>query len=274
MKKIILYVLILCSSSLLAQNTGTTVTGCTDCVTSKESEEFECEMLEDCKDLINSLIDHPVNLDNDPVNEIQQISISGDVISLSNGGGSATIVHPPAPEVETCEGNFVFANTRTGWIFPWTAVFSNVGNVANTVEDWVNVGGTYTTPGCVTDLVADVDIGRTIVYSRRTRSYVQYDVRLLINGAVVLTQTFEHYLYLDKRNELNPDIIRPQLYEMYDMGSSPMYRANVPANSVIQIQARRRYRTVGAQSSDYFRTIGGLRSNVEFNTHPRINIID
>jgi len=37
------------------------------------------------------VINHPANLDNDPVNEIQTISLSNDTISLSNGGGKVAL---------------------------------------------------------------------------------------------------------------------------------------------------------------------------------------
>ena len=62
--------------------------------------DLSCAEIKNCINAkyINSVIEEPAeNLDNDPTNELQTISISGDVITLSDGGGSVTITHPTQP---------------------------------------------------------------------------------------------------------------------------------------------------------------------------------
>ncbi len=49
------------------------------------------DSLANCQTVINQLVIHPPEVDGSVTNEIQTLSIAGNVISLSNGGGSVTI---------------------------------------------------------------------------------------------------------------------------------------------------------------------------------------
>lgn len=232
--------------------------------------KLECAELEGLAACINDLIIHPPSTDEQTLtnNDVNGVTES---ITISNGN-TIPINHPDGVMISECVGRFVYNNNRTGWLFPWTQIYNNVGNVATVLGDWEQVSQTYITPACASDVSATANLGNHLIYSRRTRSYYWIDVRLLVNGAPVQTWTYNNYLYLDKRDDTNPDVITPQLYEIYNLGVAQLYRQNVPANAVVTVEARRRYRTVGSQPSNYFRTIGGLRSNVSFVAHNRTNI--
>jgi len=227
-----------------------------------------------------TLSDIPTNLDNDPTNELQTLSTTvnaatGTTAITISGGNTINIIHPPAPTLSEiyCSGDYETGTGRTGWWQGWTAVTQNA-NVPNTLLDWVNISNARTSPNCITDMTFNVDLGNHLIYSRRNRSYVWIDYRLLINGVAVTTKTYHKYIYEDERDDTNPDVIAPQQYQMRPAGSGHGYRLNVPASSTVQVQARVRYQAVGFQPSSYFRYIGGLRSEANFSFNPRTELTD
>lgn len=183
-----------------------------------------------------------------------------------------------APEQDICAGPFTQCSTRTGWWSTfdtpnWSPVYANVGNVPNTLGEYVPIGAVRKSPDCVTDVSATVHLGQMLAYIRRTRAYINIDVRLLCNGVVRDNLTYDMYHYIDERSDTNPDVIEPLQYRARPSGTDVLCCAGAPANSDLQVEARVRYRTVGAQSSDYFRVIAGLRSRASFVTLPRNLVI-
>ena len=176
---------------------------------------------------------------------------------------------PPVvvPDQEVCTGPFQQQSGITGWWATWTAI--RTANFNDASSPWYNIGVTRTAPDCPTDLNVNIDLGNHYFLLRRIRSYLWIDVRLLINGAQVDIESNDKYLYLDQRSDTNPDVINPVRFELYPMGVSNLYRANVPAGATMQIQARTRLQGVGAQPSAYHRYIGGLRSEATFHNTPR-----
>jgi len=189
------------------------------------------------------------------------------------------------PAQELCTGPFVRCSNRTGWwntfsstggTTNWTQVFNNTGNVANTVGDWVDVGSAQTAPDCVTDLEFDADLGNHLIYARRNRAYLWWDVQLLVNGAVVSAGsigTYDRYHYRDERTNTNPDEVEPLQYHIEPTGHVNGHRLAIPAGATVQVQSRPRYQTAASQASNYFRTIVGLRSNTTYKFWPRQIVI-
>lgn len=181
------------------------------------------------------------------------------------------------PDQQICTGPFQDCSTRTSWWngfgevggSNWSQVYSNVGNVPQTEGEWVPVGSSVTAPDCPVDVGVTVDTGNHLFYMRRTRAYYWIDVRLLVNGAPVVTETYDRYLYVDKRGATTPADSATLHYETFQGGTTIMHRLNVPAGATLQVEARQRYQTVAAQSSDYFRVIGGLRSQALYSMSPR-----
>lgn len=180
-------------------------------------------------------------------------------------------------EQEICTGPFVFCSTRTGWwptfaeleggTSTWSAVHNNTGNVPTMLGAYVPLGAVRRTPDCVTDVQAVAHLGNLFAYMRRTRAYIYVDVRLLCNGIVRESLTYDMYHYIDERTETTD--LEPLQYRARPTGTNTLCCANVPANSDLQVEARIRYRTAGAQDLNYFRIIGGLRSRASFTAIPR-----
>jgi len=183
----------------------------------------------------------------------------------------------PHPDQRICTGPFVRGTNLTGWWngfgaiggSNWSQVYNNVGNVARVEGEWVPVGNAVTSPDCVTDIGVVVDTGNHLFYMRRTRAYYWIDVRLLVNGAAVSTLTYDRYLYKDKRGQATPEDSITLHYEIEQGGTTLLSRLNVPAGATLQVEARQRYQTAGAQSSNYFRVVGGLRSKALYTMTPR-----
>jgi len=176
---------------------------------------------------------------------------------------------PPVPAQEICTGPFVKQSSRTGWWTGWAPVVSNGADYPNTISDWYNVGSAVTSPQCLTDVSIAADPGRHYVYSRRVRTYIWLDWRLLVNGAPVLTRTFDDYWYHDERSDTAPDVIEPLQTELVGLSPWNITRANIPAGATLQVQALTRVRTVAAQASSWWRYIGGLRSDTTHTFLPR-----
>jgi len=176
-------------------------------------------------------------------------------------------------DVEKCTGDFENGSGRTGWWSGWTAVTQNA-NVARTEGDWANISAVRRSPNCITDMTVNFDFGNHYLLTRRNRTYVWADYRLLVNGVAVWTKTYHKYWYKDTTNDRNPDIVRSVQYNINSFGSGHGYRLNVPAGATIQVQARERFQVVAAQPFSYFRYIPGLRSEPNFSFNTRDEITD
>ena len=181
------------------------------------------------------------------------------------------------PEQEICTGPFERCSSRTGWWSGfqdiggtnWSQGYSNVGNIARVEGDWVPVGSAVISPDCICDMTFVSDTGNHYILSRRNRSYYWLDYRLVVNGAAVLTRTYDKYWYLDETTDNNPEVIENIQYNLQDMGVFVDHRLAIPAGATVQVEAKQRYQTAAAQSSDYFRVIGGLRSQTVYSFSPR-----
>jgi len=164
------------------------------------------------------------------------------------------------PDQEICTDiRTPYVSNRTSWWGGWTAVAT--ANVAREiVVPWRQIATRTNTTGKTVDIRVEVDWGDHLTYLRRARMYLWTEWRVLINGTVVMTRTYDDYLYIDKRNDTNPDVVRPQLYEIQPMGVSMYHRYNAPVAAVISVEVQSRWQVAAAQTSAYARYIGGLRS--------------
>lgn len=171
------------------------------------------------------------------------------------------------PVVTDCTGPFKRSTGRTGWVQTWTPPATT--NVPTTTGAWLPISTPQTAPSCVTDMNVHVDFGVLYYQLRRMRMYQWVNWRVLVNGAVVLTENFEEYNYFSQREDTNPDVIRPLDVRSRPMGSSSATRFNVPAGASVQVEVQYRYSFTGAQTSAYGRLIQGLRSQATFDFTPR-----
>ena len=182
------------------------------------------------------------------------------------------VVHPtPLLNIIECDGPFVVQSARTGWWGTWSPIYT--ANSGTVTEDWIAVRS-VTSPECVTDASIDFDMGLTYYQLRRMRMYYWIDWRVLINGAVVYTETYDVYHYDDERQDTNPDVIPPLKIKTHDNGYANAVRLNVPANATVAIETRQRYNFSAAQTSAYGRVISGLRSNHKVDFELRTEITD
>lgn len=238
-----------------------------------DAKKFFCG---DYKAKINQCIadwikDNPQGLDADAVKKA--------IVACFAGPDAPEIDHPDPPDQRICRGPFQRCSNRTGWwsVFGtpnWSPVYNNTGNVAQVVGEWVGVGNEVVAPDCVTDLVFDADLGNHIHYARRTRVLSWWDVRLLVNGAVVQTLGTDIYHYRDERTPTNQsEGADPLQYHMEPTGHANGHRLNIPAGATVQVEARPRYQTSASQDGNYFRTIVGLRSQTTYSFTPREVVI-
>lgn len=214
-----------------------------------KNSELDCDEVKGCVDAeyINGLVDHPAQLTAEEIN--------------------ALVIHPDVPELTKCVGPFEISNNRTGWWTGWTPITQNA-NVPFTTSDWFNVGAAVTSPSCITDVTYDIDFGNHYVVSRKIRTWIYIDYRLLVNGAAVQTRTFEIYHTIDEAQSVQQSIQNIQ-YNLQNIGDTEGGRLNIPASATVQIQARQRYRATSSTAGSYFRYIGGLRSNASFHFAPK-----
>lgn len=199
-----------------------------------------------------------------------------DVTNIVNNAIAAIppVVHPTQ---QLCTGPFHVASSRTSWWngfgdvggSNWSAISNNTGNVPNTVGNYVPVGSVIRSPDCITDMSFTMDVGNHYIISRGNLSYYWIDYRLLINGSQVLQRTFDTYWYVDERISTQTTTEGIQTKVMKP-GNSIDVRWAVPASALVQVEARQRYQTVGAQATNYHRVIGGLRSQTVYNFTPRM----
>lgn len=198
---------------------------------------------------------------------------------LTKAEVEACIPEPPDPvvipglAVERCAGPFVRESARTGWWAGWSPIIT-ANQATETLIEWRDVGGPVVSPDCVTDLVFMADIGNHYLRVNRARAYVWVDIRLLVNGAPVLTRTNDKYRYLDGRNDTNPDVIPSVPVNMEPWGSANGGRFNIPAGATVQVQAQVRWNINAVQTSAWVRYIGGLRSQTIFTFQPRQEVTD
>lgn len=203
----------------------------------------------------------------------QQLSISGDTISLTNGG-SVDITHPtppvPALTKTTCAGPFMDQTNRTGWLQTWTPIVT--ANTGTITSDWIQVSTTETSPACATDVHVSVDFGTLYYQMRAFRLYHWVDWRLLVNGAAVINETYDEYNYDTTRTgdgELLPLDVNSD-----SMGHSNAVRYNVPAGATLAVEVRYRHNFNAAQTNAWGRYIAGLRSQATFMYHFRTELTD
>ena len=176
-------------------------------------------------------------------------------------------------EQDVASGIFGSTSNRTSWWAGWTAVkTANFGT--ETAVDWVNVGPGVTSPDHVTDVTTVSHLGSAYFYVRRMLTYIWVDTRILINGAAVITWTNDVYHYTDGRTYPAANGDYDGISNLRPLGTVNLDRANVPAGATVQVQARVRWRGVGAQATlAYARFIGGLRSRTSYIFTPRTVVI-
>jgi len=266
MKKLFIF-LLLVPSIVFSQTEGEGITFEKSCC--ETSSAFSCEEVFACEGWEDFLSDFiPENLDNDPANEIQNLSLSGCNLSISGVAGSIDICSIlQTLEEDRCAGPF-HRSVRDGWALgTWTPVEN--GNIGLTTLDWDNIGAARTSPDCVTDMIVSVDFGNYYTQIRRMRADIYIDARILINGAAVLTVNAIKRIHEDERNDTNPDVIPVQQYQTKHPGSYYYERLNVPAGATVQQQVRVRYRFVGAQTSAFGRIAPSLYPSVSYEFEPR-----
>lgn len=172
------------------------------------------------------------------------------------------------PEQEICTGPFIDTTGLTGWLHGWTTPVQNA-NQAQVLTDWIKVGQTVDGPDCVHDAKVTVDVGNHYFILRRIRAYLWIDVRIVRNGVVCHTETYDAYEYIDERGVTNPDVVPPTQTIIFKPGNSNLTCFNSPAGATYDVEVRYRYQSASFQSSSYFRFIGGLRSEGDFVFLPR-----
>ena len=214
--------------------------------------------IQKCVDTLKAQVADLQNASGDANTDEQTLSIAGDQLSISNGN-TVTIGHP---DQEICDGSFVQRSSRTGWAFPWTPVFTT--NSGTITDDWVNVGSSEVAPDCVSDMAVSVFAGNHYFQNTRCRMYLWIDFRILVNGAAVFAETYDHYEYEDRRNATNP-------LEIIIKTGGPWFaeRKGVPAGATVQVQMRRRYNFNAFLAGGRARLIGGLRSKAMFTFAPQ-----
>lgn len=176
---------------------------------------------------------------------------------------------PPGPveDQEICTGPFVDVSGRTGWTHTWTPIAT--ANTGTVTEDWVQISTAETSPNCTTDITVNADLGHNYFQMQASRAYVWFDVRMLINGAAVVTYTFHRYRYRDERGQANV----PQQLEIEEIGQAFFARNNVPAGATVTVELRRRYNFNAFQAGNVpnasARVISGLRAHFNVHYSPR-----
>lgn len=183
-----------------------------------------------------------------------------------------TAVPTEIPEHIICTGPFIDCTNRSGWIgSAGTVHTTNSGS--QTLFGWTKVGGSgvLTSPDCLSDMKVDLNLGHIYFYLRRMRAYFWVDVRLLVNGVVVTTQTVDKYLYTDARDNTPLTGTAPLELNLNDTGNTQFCTYNVDPNSVIEAEAQVRYNFNGAQQPNAYGRIirWGLRSKVSTIAMPR-----
>ena len=175
-------------------------------------------------------------------------------------------IEPFEPTI--CRGPFQLTSSRTSWWETWTPVITaNTGTVTN--PNWFPVGSSVTSPDCITDMSFDIDFGNHYFLQRENRVWFWMDYRLLVNGAAVLTRTYECYHYHSETTDTTPDTDEPLQYELENLCDTEDVRLNIPAGATVQVEARTRYNVNSSQDNSYFRYIGGLRSNTVYHFSPK-----
>lgn len=163
-----------------------------------------------------------------------------------------------------CNGPFAQCTGRTGWLHPWTPIMT--ANSGTVIDDWVQISTAETSPDCPTDMTVNAFLGDDYVQLQNARLYLWKDVRLLVNGAPVVSWTFQTYRYEDERGDTNNKLL------INADGSVHLHRFNVPAGSAVTVETRRRYNANAFLAGGRARTIGGLRAHANVHFSPR-NIV-
>lgn len=177
------------------------------------------------------------------------------------------------PEHVISTGIHNSTSNRTSWWAGWSEV-KRANFATETAVDWVDVGPGVTSPDYVTDLTAVAFLGSAYFQVRRMLTYLWIDTRILVNGAAVITWTNDVYHYTDKRTYPPANGDYDGISNLVPLGTVNLDRANVPAGATVQMQARVRWRGVGAQATlAYARFIGGLRSRTSYIFTPRTIVV-
>lgn len=176
------------------------------------------------------------------------------------------------PAQEVCNIQMPFTSNRSGWWQGWSPIYT--ANVARfIVTPWRLATQRTNNTGKAVDMLAGIHFGNHLIYSRRIRSYLWLEWRVLVAGTPVAAFTYQAYSYKDKRNDTTPDVIRPQLYEIEPKSGDEYARTNIPAGATVRVETQARLQAVGAQPSAYLRYIGGLRSRAKINFYPRAFVV-
>lgn len=200
---------------------------------------------------------------------------NNDALTYTDEDGVANIIPLTHLEQEICEGPFVDCTGRSGWIGPASVVHTaNSGTVTLFPYEKLGGSGAITAPSCISDMTLNIDYGHVYYYLRRMRMYYWVDMRVLVNGAVVTTQTIDQYVYDDQRDNTPLVGTAPLRLNLHEIGNSEYCRTNIPAGATIEVQAQIRYNFNAQQlPSAYGRIIRqGLRSRISATFLPR-NIV-
>lgn len=211
-----------------------------------------CNLNEAVADIQNQ-IDNLVDNDN------QQLTISGDTISLTNGG-SVTVTHPTSSVTPTiCNGTYVYTSPRRGRV---GTTVDHTDNSTVTVLDWFSLG-TFTAPSCVTDMNVITDFGDVYCRMESTGVLSWADVRYVINGVPLANWVTDRYNYVANRNNTALDV------NMQAMGTSLYSRFAVAAGATISVEIRLRNRRWGAQTGARLLSYGLWRPKFQVTAIPR-----
>lgn len=277
---LIVILLLIISYPLTGQHGFNKCNNCTD-GGSVSVYELTCDDLEAQAKCINAIVVHPdppANLDNDPTNELQTLSVGGNAntgttsITLSNGN-TVQILHPNHNlTAEECTGPFHRAG-RDGWSNGDWQPIQTINSGLLTL-DWDNIGPERVVPSCsgTMDMVVIGTLGTVHVQNRRNRLNYYIDTRLLINGAPVLTWNTQGRVFEDEIQDTNPDHIPVPQYQTRYGGGVQYERLSVPAGATVQLQSRVRYRFVGSQTSAWGRVTGPLYPTASYHFEQRNEI--
>ena len=192
-----------------------------------------------------------------------------DMAEMNDLPGPQNVVNGPFPQ-DSGETSWWNAFSPIGGT-NWSVV--ETGDTATKSGDWFPIGAVRTAPDQVTDLMVTLDAGNHYRLQRRCRAFYWLDWRLMVNGTVRFTRSSRWYWYEDERTDTNPDVVEAFQYSLQPMGCKSESVTNIPAGAQMQVEARQRYRVVSSQASAYFRIIGGLRSQANFQNYPRAVVV-
>ena len=184
--------------------------------------------------------------------------------AITLGGGEETDIEL---DVTECTGIFENCSNRSGNRFIRATSTVNLGWE---YTDWARVGNSQvTSPSCQTDLQIVARLGDRYFQNDNSCIYTYFDVRLLINGAVVNTRIADTYDYeCSFSNRLDIDLD--------DIATVTFHRDNVPAGATVEVEFRMRslYTSMTNPTPSARIVWSGIRSEASFSFNPNDEITD